>query len=334
MDFLQQHKDTLIPEFKKNWEAAGLKTAGTWEEVFGKGAGTDGIFMSWYYARYMDRVAAAGKAQYPIPMYTNAALYTIPKQPEFTASVGRPYDLVMDVWHAGAPHIDWLSPDIYSTPDFLGFCAKYTQSGNPLYIPETRGDMEAKTLYVFGHHDAIGIALMGVERAANPEPEMMNGFQIITQLAPLIAQHQGDGTMNAVLMAAGEAPQKLRFGNYTFIATRTGPRTPATTQPGPGQPIGLAGALIIQVGADEFYAAGNNITLTPTVSSGTPGPEHAGIGTIEEGTFENGRWIPIRQLSGDEAGGGDYVNLRTHPNDRIQADHYVGIQHFTAYRYR
>jgi len=92
--------------------------------------------------------------------------------------------------------------------------------------------------------------------------------------------------------------------------------------------------LIIQVGADEFYAAGNNITLTPTVSSGTPGPEHAGIGTIDEGIFEDGRWIPIRQLSGDEAGGGDYVNLRTHPNDRIQADHYVGIQHFTAYRYR
>ena len=37
MDYLQQHKDTLIPELRKVWEAAGFKTSGTWEEVFGKG---------------------------------------------------------------------------------------------------------------------------------------------------------------------------------------------------------------------------------------------------------------------------------------------------------
>ena len=36
MDYLQAHKDTLIPEFRKVWEATGFKTAGTWEEVFGK----------------------------------------------------------------------------------------------------------------------------------------------------------------------------------------------------------------------------------------------------------------------------------------------------------
>jgi beta-galactosidase GanA len=47
MDYLQQHKETLIPEFRKNWEAAGFKTSGTWEEVFGQGPGTEGIFMSW-----------------------------------------------------------------------------------------------------------------------------------------------------------------------------------------------------------------------------------------------------------------------------------------------
>jgi len=334
MDYLQQHKDTLIPEFKKNWEAAGLKTAGTWEEVFGKGTGTEGIFMSWYYARFIDGVAKAGKAEYPLPMYVNAALYGIPKQPEFTPSLGRPYDLVMDVWRAGGPRIDWLSPDIYSTGDFAGFCAKYTQSGNPLFIPETGGDMEAKTLYVFGRYDAIGISLFGVDRSGAPNPDMAGGFQIISQLAPLIAQHQGDGSMTAILFGANDPAQKVRLGNYTFELARSRPRIPAATQPGAAAQGGLAGALIIQTGPDEFYAAGNNITVTPTVTPGTPGPEHAGIGTIEEGTFENGRWIPIRQLSGDEAGGGDYVNLRTRPTDRIAADHYVGIQRFTTYRYR
>jgi hypothetical protein len=271
-------------------------------------------------------------------MYANAALYTIPKTPEFVPPRGRPWDLVMDIWRATGPGLDWISPDIYNAPDFLGFCARYTQNGNPLYIPETRGDMEAKSLYVFGHHDAIGIALMGVERAVNPDPEMISGFQIIDQLTPLIAQHQGDGSMNAILMAPGDPPQKLRFGNYTFVASRTAPRAPATapaTAPlGPGQPMGFAGALIIQVGPDEFYAVGNNINLLPTVTPGTPGPEFAGIGTTWEVVFKDGRCIPIRQLSGDETSEGDYVVLKTHPNDRIPGDGYVGILHFTMYRYR
>ncbi len=331
MNYLQQHKDTLIPEFRQAWETAGFKTSGTWEEVFGKGPATEGIFMGWYYARYIDGVAAAGKAEYPIPMYVNAALYTVPKQPEFTPSYGRPYDLTMDVWHAGAPHIDWLSPDIYNTGDFAAFCAKYTQSGNPLFIPETRGDMDVKMLYVFGRHNAIGMSLMGIERATTPDTDLVNGFQIISQLTPLIAQHQGDGSMTAVLLAAGDAPQKVRLGNYSFEIARQQPRG-APAQPGAqSASAGLAGALIIDVGPDEYYAVGNNVTLTPL--PGSAGPEHAGLGTVEEGTFDNGRWIPIRQLSGDEVGGGDYVNLRIHPSDRIPGDHYVGIQHFTTYRY-
>jgi len=50
------------------WEAAGFKTSGTWEEVFGKGVAADEIFMAWNYARYIGRVAEAGKAEYPLPM--------------------------------------------------------------------------------------------------------------------------------------------------------------------------------------------------------------------------------------------------------------------------
>ena len=38
LDYMTSHKDTLYPEFRKAWEAAGAKTSGTWEEVFGKAA--------------------------------------------------------------------------------------------------------------------------------------------------------------------------------------------------------------------------------------------------------------------------------------------------------
>ena len=182
MDYLQQHKDTLIPEFRQVWEAAGFKTSGTWEEVFGKGVATDEIFMAWNYARYIGRVADGGQSRIPdTDERERGAAQNVyhrglgregtrtRKSGEIFA-IGGPMDDLMDVWRAGAPRIDILSPDIYSDRDFVAWCARYSRSGNPLFIPETRNNMEAKAMYVFGRHDAVGLSLMGVERAADSRP--------------------------------------------------------------------------------------------------------------------------------------------------------------------
>ena len=354
MDYLQQHKDALNPDLRKVWEAAGSKTSGTWEEVFGKNLATDEIFMAWSYARYMGRVAQAGKAEYPIPMNVNAALprtssiadVAARKQesgtPARSFAIGGPMADMIDVWRAGAPAIDILSPDIYGDGQFVAWCAKYSQSGNPLFIPETRGNMEAKAMYVFGRHDAVGLSLMGVERPTATDPEMVRGFELIAQLAPLISKHQGNGTMTAVMLAPDDPPRKIQLGNYTLEVARMGarPAAPPAGQapaagPGRGQAPAAgqsyAGAIFIAVGPDEYYAAGTEVSVAFTPN--TPGPEHAGIGTVEEGTFVNGRWVPSRQLAGDETGEGQNLSLRSHPVDRIP-DSYVGIQRFTLYRYR
>ena len=50
--YLQEHQPDLVPEIRQRWEAAGAKTSGSWEEVFGAGPATDEIFMAWNYARY------------------------------------------------------------------------------------------------------------------------------------------------------------------------------------------------------------------------------------------------------------------------------------------
>src|SRR5690606_19712050 len=52
-------------------EKRGLQP-GTWSEVFG--ADADEIFHAWHIAHFIDQVAAAGKAEYPLPMLVNAAL--------------------------------------------------------------------------------------------------------------------------------------------------------------------------------------------------------------------------------------------------------------------
>jgi len=47
------------------------KQPGTWAQVFGEDA--DETFEAWQTATYIEQVAAAGKAEYPLPLYVNAA---------------------------------------------------------------------------------------------------------------------------------------------------------------------------------------------------------------------------------------------------------------------
>ena len=65
----------------------------------------------------------------------------------------------MDIWRAGAPHIDFLSPDIYF-PNFVEWIEKYDRSGNPVFIPEVGSGSEnpANAFYAIGRHNAMGFS--------------------------------------------------------------------------------------------------------------------------------------------------------------------------------
>jgi hypothetical protein len=341
LDYLQQHKDTLIPELRQVWEAAGFKTSGTWEEVFGKGRPAEEIFMAWHFARYVGRVVEAGKAEYPIPMYVNCPQEGFGKRPRGGQS-GGPMPDAMDVWRAGAPRIDLFGTDIYD-PDFVMMCARYTQSGNPLFIAETRGlppnALGTRVLYAFGRHDAIGFSPMGIERPSPPDVELTSAYEVIAQLAPLILEHQGDGAMSAVVVGSKDPPQKIQVGNYTLaVSFRKPPGVPGGPQP--QEPFPNSAAIFIATGPDEFYAAGNGVTVTFTPN--TPGPPLAGLATVEEGVFVNGRWVPGRRLAGDDAGQGENLvlpRLYVSPSalgwtGGLGGPSTKGIQRVTLYRYQ
>jgi hypothetical protein len=342
MDYLQRHKSTLIPELDKVWKATDYKTSGTWEEVFGKGRATEEIFMAWNFACYINKVIEAGKAEYPIPMFLNCPQFgfgTAPAPLKGGGQSGGAMPDAMDVWRAGAPAVDVFAADIYS-PNFTGFCAKYSQSGNPLLIAETGGgaDLKTKAIYAFGRHDAMGFSPFGIDRMGttnNPDPV---GYNLLSQLAPMILEHQGNGTMSAVLMNATNAVQKVPVGNYTLEVAPSRPRggggggaTPAGRGAGSlGSVGGGSGAspavvpsvaIFIATGPDEYYVAGNGVTVT--FSSNTPGTPLAGLGVVEEGTFVNGHWVPGRWLAGDDTEEGDYLILRD-----------MNIFRVTVYSYR
>jgi hypothetical protein len=337
MDYLQQHKETLIPGFRQVWEAAGFKSSGTWEAVFGRGTAADEIFMGWHFARYVGRVAEAGKAEYPLPMYLNAWTFGFTKPNQPVRASGSPMPELMDVWRAGAPGIDMFGPD--NATDFVTMCAEYTQSGNPLFIPEESPGAEGavRALYAFGRHNAICYSRMsgGVDRLTTPDNDLSDSYEMLTQLAPLILEHQGKGSMSAVLLNPNDPPQKVQVGNYMLEASYSGPR-----RAGPGAASAeaprRAGAIFIATGPDEYFAAGYGVSVT--FSPNTPGLPLAGLATVEEGTFVNGRWAPWRRLAGDDTIEGDCLQLRWPLGSTVpiwqQRTSKEIIQRFTLYRYR
>ena len=58
------------------------------------------------------------------------------------------------------------------------------------------------------------------------------------------------------------------------------------------------------MGPDECLAAGSG-PVEVTFSPNTPGAPIAGILSIDEGTYVDGRWVPGRRLNGDENGQGN-----------------------------
>ena len=309
MDYLVKNKEILLPELSKVWETAGFKTAGTWEEVFGTTPATDELFMAWNYSQYMDKMAAAGKAEYALPVFTNTWIVQPQDKVPGDYPSGGPEPLTLEIWRAGAPHIDINAPDIY-LPNFDEWIALFNRNGNPLFVPESRGDLggAANAFYAIGQHAAIGYSPFGIDNTArllveHPDPNdkapagleelpLSRAYETLRQLSPIILEHQGKGTIAAAWLTPEKQTAEIQLGNYKLNVDLWRNRR------NPEQAAKIGYGIFIAVGQDEYLISGSDIkvTFTPT----TPGPPIAGLAAVETGKFENGRWIPGRKLSGDD----------------------------------
>jgi beta-galactosidase GanA len=322
MSYLGRHRETLAPELRARWQAAGFRTSGTWETVFGPGPETEDLFMAWHYARYIGRVAEAGKAEYPLPMYANAALIR-PSYAPGQYNSGGPLPHSMDIWRTGAPQLDFLAPDIYF--EFKDWCARYDRSGNPLFIPEAAGGGAgaANVFYAVGQHNAFGFSPFGIDGAGAAD-ELGRSYDLLSQLSSLILENQPKGRVAGVVLEDLTPAQKIRLGDFTLTVSGGGARR-AGVAPAPSEAaVPAPHGIFIATGSDEFFMAGSGLTVT--FSPDTPGPPLVGLGTVEEGRFADGRWVPGRALAGDDTGQGNNISLRGGPGS--------GILRVTVYRYR
>jgi hypothetical protein len=364
MDYLQKHKDELHPELRKVWDAAGLKTSGTWEEVFGKGAEADEIFMAWNYARYINRVVESGKKEYPIPMFVNVwGTQGWGRSPR-----GEAIDHVLDIWRAGAPLVDMSCPDAYmgrqgAATHIVDITKRYSRPDNPFFTVEASdGEMgAAHAFYAIGGQRAIGYSGMGNDGlldwftktginspawhtpAGMDSPTRLFGFGgpgSTKPLPPVPPEYEAKALSQAFSTLSQIAPQILEHQSSGTIAgvavdkekpdekVKLGNYILNVGLPrGRGQPNvvpDLIGYGVFMAVGPDEYLVAGN-NLHITFTPNTPGPPIAGLAEQEAGRFDNNaKWVATHFLGGDDSS--DSV-VRLSWGERA-------IQRVTLYRYR
>jgi beta-galactosidase GanA len=251
-------------------------------------------------------------------MYVNAALNRPGlKQGQYPSAGPLPH--LMDVWKAGAPSIDILAPDFYK-PDFKHWCDLYTRSSEPLFIPEIRFEVgiDAKDFFAFGNYNCLAFSPFSIESTGHPETEPIGkAYNILKEVSHLVTKYQPANAVKGFLLDKDSLPGEVTMGNYVLTVKHEytlgwSPEAKNNIWP-------LTGGLIISVSQDEFYVAGTGIVTT--FSSIAPNKK-AGFISVDEGTFENEKWVYGRRMNGDQDHQGRHV--------RIPVNEY-NIQHIKLY---
>ncbi|HTM79621.1 DUF5597 domain-containing protein [Asticcacaulis sp.] len=325
--YLKAHQASLDPYVRSLWEANGLKESGNWPEVFGESIQAQEVFQAWYFAAFANGLARAGKAQYPLPMYVNAALIRPGKTPGQYPSAG-PLPHLFDIWKPAGPDIDFLAIDMYF-PNFTDWADKFKRPDNPFFIPEAnqagKPEAGANAFYAIGQLDSIGFSPFSID---NIKPEnsanLTGAYDVLKQLTPQILAAQGTGKMRGFRPRVSfdgvvdETPQSFVLGSYKFTVSFVDPWTPKDKQD-----IASNGGLIIQTGDDNFIVAGKGVVVT--FEDAAPTKQAVGIEQIVEGSYVGGVWKPGRWLNGDESHQGRHL--------KINADGF-GIQQLKLYKFR
>ena len=301
LEYLDQHDGQLTDWLQDVWQRHGRKTEGTWPEVFGDDLDGEKIFMAYYIARLVEQVAAAGRAEYNLPIFANDWLGSL-RSPG--GPIGGPDFQVMDIWRFAAPTIDIFAPDIYKH-DFKDWCAAYHQKGNPLLIPEARGRQgrsAAQAWYAFLQHDGMLYAPylnVGDEYHpdhANSAPYFRRNhldasYPILADISGLILEKQGRAPreMIAFLLDADEKDDVVfeqELGGCTFTVR---PNVPFPDEEAETQMV-TPFAGIIQLGEMEFAAFGTKMA----VEVRCPDAKYA---EVRLGRFQDSRWLDSGAVS-------------------------------------
>jgi hypothetical protein len=298
--------------------------AGNWTKAFGPDA--DESFEAYSTAHYINEVAAAGKAEYPLPMYCNVwfayPVHALENRdrpsPGQEYPSGGPQQANIPIWKAAAPSIDILAPDFYSD-DFTLFrniVAAYRRADNALLIPETHAGVNFGRYFFYAlGNGAVGFSPFGIDnprQPVQPEARAINpseNYVLFTSFDVEIARLNLEGKVSTAVEEKGAARQTIHLPTADATVSFGFPQSDGTFPP--GTPTFQGRAMVAQLGPLEFLVTGFDASVSFTLSAEAlqkQPNQQLEILRAEEGHYVNGPWQTIRILNGDETDRG--LNFR------------------------
>jgi hypothetical protein len=307
--------DTLKPSIRAALETwTGTPTR--WEGLFGDSQDVDELFQALAYARYVDVIAAAGRAEYDIPMFANAWLdsgdfateashvATSGGQIPGRYPSGGPLPHTFAAWKFAAPNLTFLTPDIYKG-DFASWCSSYASQNDALFIPEMMKDPRgiADIHVAIGQYRAIGTSPFGVDgtdgQFARASFDLLaEVYDRLGNISPIILAGQRERQITGFRLDADQPMFLTELGGYHLTITRDLEHAAMSEVPeswgilvaeGPGRYVGVG--------------AGFNVALGPVGSDRSN--VKVAFEHVDVGRFVDGQWLPSQHLNGDETVSGE-----------------------------
>ena len=329
IEYLSSEYDNLHDDLKENLAHFSARTAdsgnASWEDVFGKGPKTDEIFMAYHYSRFVEKVAAAGREAYALPLFTNVWLNSSGNDadndfPNVASGGGDPGNYpsggatscALDIWQKFAPTLDFISPDIYLN-DYSSICTKYRHRQQPLFIPEQRRDAYGarRIWHALGSHAALGASPFGLDTVAPESNPYTRHFGLLKSVSAIVldAQRRPNSSVGFFFDEIAEdgsdpsSPVVCRLGGYELTIERCF----VFGRPGPGS------GMVIHRGGGVFLLIGWGFQVV--ARSLNPNATYTGILRFEEKFVVDsatGKLRTGRYLNGDETRSGLFAMM---PNE-------------------
>lgn len=299
--------------------AQRLHKSGSWSAAFG--AQADRAFNTWYVGSYVNAIAAAGKAVKPLPMYVNASLSGPSNVPDpYGVASGGPQQDVLDIWKAAAPAIDLQAPDIYdkTSANVIKYLDQYARPDNALMVPEMGNTRDfARFFWPAIGRGAIGFSPFGMDEtgyvnyplgAADLSPATVGAFALPYAAVGSMMREWAKIAYEKPIWGAAKpddgAVQATRMGDWSITASwgewqfgmKDWEWLKSDQAPWGKEPVG--GVAVAQLSANEFLVMGDHVRVS---FGGAPGTGSNGVMVrVEEGRFDNGRWVKSRVWNGDQ----------------------------------
>ncbi len=327
------YRSPVDPGFVEFLRARGATEAGSgmdWPGTFGESTKTHELFQALANATYIEAIARAGAAEYPVPLYTNAWLDS-PAWPDAAGATddvtaasggqlpgeypsGGPLPQSFLAWAYGAPTLSFLAPDIYH-PAFDAWCEIYERHQPALFVPEIRRQdtLVGNILTAIGSHGAVGVSPFGIDAIdadfdVRAREDLHAVFTVLGDLAPEILDAQARGEIVGVNLTPAAPEASAEIGGYRLriefdfdITNR--------------RPVDAAWGLVFREPSGDFRAAG--VGFRVSFASVQDSRSVVALDSVVAEVRVGHTWEVRQILNGDETRHGEFLRFPPTRLDRL-----------------